>query len=275
MNFVALDISILGPAFCAGLLVLATHVVLGREVLRRGIIFIDLAVAQIAGLGVIAAAFLHLDTHGVGVQIAAALAAILGALLLTNLEKRHADIQEALIGVLFVLAATAALLLLSRNPHGAEQLKDLLVGQILWVGWSTLAWVALVTAAVLAAWFTFKPRGAGFYLLFAISVTASVQLVGIYLVFASLIIPALATRKLSGRSAVLAAYGLGAAAYAAGLAGSALWDLPSGALIVWSLAVLGIMMAWLLAWGIKKRAHLSGKPVRETDPAGADLSAGG
>lgn len=275
MNFAALDISILGPAFCAGLLVLATHVVLGREVLRRGIIFIDLAVAQIAGLGVIAAAFFHLDTHGVAVQLAAGTAAVLGALLLTNLEKRYAEIQEALIGVLFVLAATAALLLLSRNPHGAEQLKDLLVGQILWVGWSTLTGVALVTVAVLSLWLIFKPRRVGFYLLFAISVTASVQLVGIYLVFASLIVPALATRKLSARPALLAAYGLGAAAYAAGLIGSALWDLPSGALIVWSLAVLGIMMAWWLAWREAQRENLSGKPVRETESAGADLSAGG
>src|SRR5690606_3869411 len=275
MNFAALDLSILGPAFCAGLLVLATHVILGREVLRRGIIFIDLAVAQIAGLGVIAAAFFHLDTHGATVQLAAAAAAVLGALMLTGLEKRHADIQEALIGVLFVLAATAALLLLSRNPHGAEQLKDLLVGQILWVGWSSLAWVALVTAVVLGLWFYFRPRHAGFYLLFAVSVPASVQLVGIYLGFASLIVPALATRKLPAQPALLAAYGLGAAAYAAGLIGSALWDLPSGALIVWSLAVLGIIMAWWLARWELKRAHLPGKPVRETDPAGADLSAGG
>lgn len=246
MNFDSLNMTILGPAFVAGLLVLATHVVLGREVLKRGIIFIDLAVAQIAGLGVIAAAFFHFDTHGFAVQIAAATAAILGALLLTGLEKRFSETQEALIGVMFVLAATGGLLLLSSNPHGAEQLKDLLVGQILWVGWGTLGWVALVYAVVLAAWFTLRWRHMGFYILFAITVTASVQLVGIYLVFASLIIPALATRRLPEGKAQIWAYLTGALAYALGLVGSALWDLPSGALIVWSLGVLSIIMGTLI-----------------------------
>jgi len=246
MNFDALDMTILGPAFVAGLLVLSTHVVLGREVLKRGIIFIDLAVAQIAGLGVIAAAFFHFDTHGFAVQIAAATAAILGALLLTGLEKRFAETQEALIGVMFVLAATGGLLLLSSNPHGAEQLKDLLVGQILWVGWSTLGWVALIYAVVLAIWFIFQWRHMGFYILFAVTVTASVQLVGVYLVFASLIIPALATRTLPEGRARIWAWLTGALAYGLGLVGSALWDLPSGALIVWSLALLGIIMGLLV-----------------------------
>ena len=83
MNMDALDISILGPGFLAGLLVLATHVPLGRQVLKRGIIFIDLAVAQMAGLGVVAASVLGWDTHGIAAQIAAVSAALIGAALLT------------------------------------------------------------------------------------------------------------------------------------------------------------------------------------------------
>ncbi|MGD8380267.1 MAG: metal ABC transporter permease [Gammaproteobacteria bacterium] len=238
------DISIVGPALVAGILVLTTHVPMGREVLKRGIIFIDLAVAQIAGLGVIAADMLHLGVHGWGVQVAAVTAAVAGALLLTWTEKRFPQTQEALIGALFVLAATGGILLLSNNPHGSEQLKDLLVGQILWVSLGQLLPVALLYAAVLVLWFGFRQRlgRVGFYLLFAVTVTASVQLVGVYLVFASLIIPALATRALPQVKALILAFLLGVAGYLCGVVLSALFDLPTGAIIVWSLAVLGLIM---------------------------------
>ncbi|NCT48618.1 MAG: metal ABC transporter permease, partial [Paraglaciecola sp.] len=127
MNWQALDVSIIGPALLAGLLVIATHVPLGRAVLNRGIIFIDLAIAQIAGLGVIAANVFGWETDGWQIQVAAVSAAMLGAVMLHWTEKRFEKIQEALIGVVFVLAATLGLLLLANNPHGGEQLKDLLV----------------------------------------------------------------------------------------------------------------------------------------------------
>ena len=104
MNWDGLDLSILGPAFLAGVLVLSTHVPMGQEVLRRGIIFIDLAVAQIAGLGLIAAASFGWEAHGWEVQLVAVTAALLGAVLLNQCEKRWPDIEEALIGVMFVLA---------------------------------------------------------------------------------------------------------------------------------------------------------------------------
>ena len=150
MNLDALDISILGPAFIAGLLVLATHVPMGQQVLARGIVFIDLAIAQIAGLGVIAADGMGWEPQGFAVQIAAVGAALLGSLLLTFTEKRWPEVQEALIGVLFVLAACAGILLLASNPHGGEHLKDLLVGQILWVSYQQLLPVTLLTAVILA-----------------------------------------------------------------------------------------------------------------------------
>ncbi len=151
MNWSALDWGILGPALIAGLLVLATHVPLGKQVLDRGIVFIDLAIAQIAGLGVIAADAVGLPEGGLAVQVAAICAALLGALLLTWTERKAPQQQEALIGVMFILAACGGILLLAGNPHGGEHLKELLVGQILWVNATQLLWLAGVTALLLAA----------------------------------------------------------------------------------------------------------------------------
>ena len=242
MNWDSLDIAILGPAFLAGILVLSTHVPMGQEVLRRGIIFIDLAVAQIAGLGLIAAASFGWEAHGWEVQLVAVTAALLGAVLLNQCEKRWPDIEEALIGVMFVLAATGGILLLANNPHGGEHLKELLVGQILWVTYDQLIPILIAYAVVLGLWFGFdvKHRRLGFYSLFAIAVTASVQLVGVYLVFASLIIPALATRLLGSKRALIIGYTIGIISYALGLSLSALFDLPSGAIIVWVLAMSAV-----------------------------------
>jgi zinc/manganese transport system permease protein len=241
MNLAAIDLGILGPAFVAGLLVTATHAPLGIQVLGRGIVFIDLAIAQVAGLGVIFADSLGLEPQGWGVQGAALAAALAGALLLTWTERRWPEVQEAIIGTIFILAASGALLLLAANPHGGEHLKELLVGQILWVNWTRLAPVALAYAVILALWFGMGERlgRTGFYLLFAAVVTLSVQLVGLYLVFASLIVPALATHRMARRR-LAACYALGAGGYALGLAASAAFDLPSGAVIVWAMALLAI-----------------------------------
>lgn len=248
MNWNALEWGILGPALVAGLLVLATHVALGAKVLDKGIVFIDLAIAQIAGLGVIGADALGLPEGGVAVQAAAVTAALAGALLLTWTEKMWPEIQEALIGVMFILAACAGILLLSGNPHGGEHLKDLLVGQILWVGKTHIAWLAGITAVLvlaMASGLVQRLGRFGFYATFAIAVTASVQLVGVYLVFTSLIVPALATRGMTGRARYIGGYAVGAIGYALGLALSALLDLPSGAVIVWVLAVTAVAFASL------------------------------
>ncbi|MGE5385418.1 MAG: metal ABC transporter permease [Betaproteobacteria bacterium] len=244
MNFDSLDLTIIAPAFLAGLLVLATHVPLGAQVLRRGIVFIDLAIAQIAALGVIAAGLLDLAPHGWQVQAAAGLAAALGALLLTWTEKRWPDVQEAQIGVVFVLAATGGLLLLAHNPHGGEHLRDLLSGQILWVGYDQLLMPALGSALIVAVLLFFRGRlgGLGFYLVFALAVTASVQLVGVYLVFASLIVPSLGVRNFPPAGRLAFAYLIGAGGYGAGLVLSLIFDLPSGALIVWCLTALAAIV---------------------------------
>ena len=174
MNLSGLELSLLIPAFLAGLLVLASHVPLGVQVLARGIVFIDLAIAQIAGLGVIAADLMGFEPQGIGVQISAVSAALLGALWLTYSEKRWPEVQEALIGALFVLAATGSVLLLARNAHGGEHLKDLLVGQILWVTYPQLPMAAVISLAVTLLWFSQRQRLGvlGFYVLFAFAVTA-------------------------------------------------------------------------------------------------------
>lgn len=253
---IGLYLEILGPACVAGLIVLATHVPLGQQVLRREIIFIDLALAQVAALGVIAANYFGVDPHSVTVQFAAAAAALLGAGLLSITDKYWPHHQEPLIGTLFVLAATGALLLLANNPHGGEYLKDLLVGQILWVSYDQLIPAAIISALLLGviAWRRGRPTGLVFYAVFAIAITISVQLVGVYLVFASLIIPALATIHMHGRARMLAAYGLGIAGYVAGLVLSAVMDLPSGAMIVWTLGLCGLLVAQGVRMARAKRA---------------------
>ena len=242
MTAQASDLQIVLPALAAGILVLATHVPLGAQVLKRGIVFIDLAIAQIAALGVIIAGMGEFDPQGWMVQAAAGLAAMLGAFLLTWAEKRWPEVQEAQIGVLFILAATGGLLLLAHNPHGGEHLRDLLAGQILWVRFDQLVFPAIAAALILGLLRLAGERigRLGFYLVFALAVTVSVQLVGVYLVFASLIVPSLGVRNYVSARRLPLAYGIGIGGYAAGLVLSTLYDLPSGALIVWCLAALAI-----------------------------------
>jgi len=256
----AFEMSIMGPAFLAGLLVLATHVPLGAEVLKRGIIFIDLAIAQVAGLGVIAADSMGWEQNSWMVQGAAVSAALLAAFVLNWTDKRWPKIQEALIGICFILAATAGVLVLAGNPHGGEHLKELLIGQVLWVTIDSLLPIAVVSTVILSLWYLLRDRvrGLGFYVLFAFAVTASMQLVGVYLVFASLIVPALATRKIESRGIRLAsAYGVGIAGYLSGLALSARLDMPAGAVIVWCLAAVAILFAWFIRPNLTRRRSSS------------------
>src|SRR5205823_4099277 len=134
----------------------------------------------------------------------------------------------------------------------SEHLRDLLVGQILWVQQSRLVWAALVYAAILALWFGGGERlgRTGFYVLFALAVTVSVQLVGLYLGFATLIVPPLATRRMV-RGRLGASWALGAAGYAGGLIVSTASDLPSGPVIVW------VLVAVSLLWYVSTAARVA------------------
>ncbi|MBA4382213.1 MAG: zinc/manganese transporter permease [Sideroxydans sp.] len=242
----SLELDILLPAFIAGLLILATHIPFGMRVLQRGVIFADLAVAQIAGLGVIIAALLELDHSPVLVQLIAASSALFGAGLLAWIERSAPDVKEAYIGLTFVLSASLGILLMSHDVHAGEHLKDLLVGQILWVNDAQLIGTAILSAALLIAWRSLRNSQShfAFYGLFALAVTASVQLVGIYLVFASLIVPALATYRLQTQRITYAAT-IGISGYGLGLLLSVWFDLPAGVTIVCAMAVIGLVTAVL------------------------------
>ncbi len=244
MSLSSAELGILWPAFIAGLLVTATHVPLGMQVLERGIVFIDLAIAQVAALGVIVADYAGWSPTGVAVQVAALGAALLCAMLLTWTDHRWPQVQEAIIGVVFVVASSAAILVLAKNPHGSENLKDLLSGQILWVNPGRLPFDALFYGVILAVWFGLRERigRIGFYVLFGCAVTVSVQLVGLFLVFTTLVVPALATFY-SRRRRLLKAYAVGTLGYAAGLLLSVMTDLPSGAMIVCTVVLCGIIAA--------------------------------
>lgn len=241
----AFDPGLLVWPLVVGLLVLATHVPLGRRVLARGIIFLDLAVAQLAVLGVVGAHAFDLAAEGWPTQLAAVTAALAGAALLAACERRWPEIQEALIGSTFVVAASLSVLLLAGDPHGGEHLGELMTGQILWAQPEQVLSLAALTVALLAvmAWRGERLGGLAFYLIFALAITASVQQIGVYLVFASLILPALAVRHLPPRRAILLGWTLGAAGYAIGLAASAALDWPAGPAIVLALASVALVAA--------------------------------
>jgi zinc/manganese transport system permease protein len=245
--FDATLLSILLPAMAAGVLVLATHVVSGRQVLARGIIFIDLALAQIAALGAVLAHTQHDLEHVPRMEwLLPALFALAG--LIAVLEGHFKEELEALIGCLYVLSAVVAMLVLAKDPHGGELLKQLLSGQILWTDWASLTVPAVMTLGVLGilAWRPALLSGRVFYAFFALVITFSVKLVGVYLVFSSLMLPALAVNRLRGRRALAWGYVTGFIGYGAGLWLSAGFDLPSGATIVCTLAVAALVVRLLI-----------------------------
>ena len=247
MNDLSVFADILLPALVAGLLVISTHIPLGFKVLSRGIIFMDLAIAQVAGLGaLLVTVLIGENASPLITQTGAMLLALGAALLLLRCERLTQRYQEPLIGTLFVLAATAGILLLAGDPHAGEHMTDLLSGQILWVSREQLITSGAITGLLLIALWVTRQSASMFYALFAVAITLSVQLVGVYLVFATLIIPALATARItSQRKRYSVAYGLAVVAYAGGLIGSALFDLPSGPLIVWCLALCGAITAFV------------------------------
>ncbi len=234
-------LSIVGLPLLAGLLALASHVPLGEQVLKRGIVFIDLAIAQVAALGVLAASSQGASPSAA--TVAGTAAALGSAAFVAWLAKRWPDQREPLIGLVYVGSAALAVVWVSADPHGAQKLRALLAGDILWVTWISAGPLALASLLVVLG-VRFKPRlldqDRYFYPLFAVMISLSVPVLGLYLVFAILIAPALGALPLrrAGRSrAGLIAFGSGAVGFVAGLAASFLLDLPSGPTVVLSLAI--------------------------------------
>ena len=244
-------ISLLAPAFMAGVLISLVHVPLGQEVLRRNIIFLDLAVAQFAALGMIAfQTFVIVDEYsllaGYGRLGAGLIAAILCAVIFHFLEKKSGQYQEALIGCAFVLAASMGLLLVANSPRGGEEIKDILEGQILWTSWSHVIFVAPIFITVFFTNVIFKKkRSFLFYPLFAVTIPFSVSMIGVYLVFASLIFPALAVVKMGSYKMVMGIL-ISIASYFLGLLFSYLFDWPAGPTIVLSLSILSLSCFYLV-----------------------------
>lgn len=236
MNLSLEMLGLLAPAFFAGLVVASTHVPLGQEVLKRGIIFIDLAIAQIAALGAVFAHVVFMSEGGILPLFLAMMFALGAGGLFALLERIAPAKQEALIGCAFVISACLVILLLSKDPHGGEHMQDLLAGQVLWVGWKQIILTGCVYVVILVFWFMMQAsRKTLFFFLFPVTVTLSVQLVGVYLVFASLIIPALATSRLA------AGYVIAALSFLGGLVLSTILDLPSGPVIVCCYPVLALL----------------------------------
>ncbi|PJF38905.1 MAG: hypothetical protein CUN55_15915, partial [Phototrophicales bacterium] len=236
-------IEIIGPALVAGLMIAITHAPLGLEVLKRGIIFIDLAVAQIAGLGLVIAGIMIHEPSAWIIQAIALAFAILAGLFFRAVETKLPNQLEAIIGCSFVLSASLALLLLADQPHGGEEIQHLLSGQMLFVTWADIAKHAPIYGFILALWFIKAAirKGIGFYLLFAMAITSSVQLVGVYVVFASLILPALAAVK--AKRPQLIAWICGVIAVLSGVMLAVATDLPAGPIIVTSYIITSAILA--------------------------------
>jgi zinc/manganese transport system permease protein len=221
-------------------------------VLARGVVFIDLAVAQVAACGVLVAGMLLEGGSPLLTHASAALAALLGSGAVWWLARRWPAQREALIGLVYVGAASASVLAVAFDPHGRERLAALLAADVLWAPWSSVllmgAAAALVTVLAATARDLLR-RDAVFYPLFAVALSVAVQALGLYLVFALLIGPGLWTRRGAGVPAAVAA---GLLACAVGLGISWALDWPSGACVALALSLLGVLSA--VALGERARA---------------------
>ena len=224
-------------ALLLGLLAL---VPLGGQVLERGVVFIDLAVAQAAACAVLWAGILTEQPAFWQTQALASAGALVCAALVADLSRRWPAQREALIGLLYVLGASGALLGAQKNPQGREQLSQLLAADVLWADWPQLALLALCVVLV-AAMRRQLGRDAVFFPLFALVASLAVSVLGLLLVFALLIAPALWQRA-GASSLVVWVASLGSCACA--LALSWQFDLPSGACTVLCLALMGGLSAF-------------------------------
>jgi len=224
-------------ALLLGLLALAP---LGEQVLRRGVVFIDLAVAQAAAAAALWVTAVVDHPSLLVTQALAAAGALLAAGAVATLARRWPAQREALIGLLYVAGAALALLGARLDPHGRERLAELLAADLLWAGWPQVGLLALCAVAVRAL-----QRGLArdrlFFPLFALVASLAVPVLGLFLVFALLIAPALWRQAGHGWSLAL---GLPLLAGAGGLGASWLWDAPSGACVALALGLAGVLSAW-------------------------------
>ncbi len=250
-------LELLLPAFVAGLILTGIHAYLGVHVVERGVIFVDLSLAQIAGLGTTVAYLLGFDLHSDAAWLCSLAFTFLGAGIFA-LTRPHRDTripQEAVIGIVYAVSAAVAILVMSKATQETEHLKEMLVGNILSVSWRDLAKTAGLYALVGLFHYRFRDRfllismnepeaerrgwnvrfwDFLFYVSFGFVVTSSVAIAGVLLVFCFLIVPSVAAMMFAERLSTRLAIGwsMGAAVSAGGVALSFLLDLPTGATIV-------------------------------------------
>lgn len=250
---------ILAPAAVLILLMLVTHTYFGLHVLARGIIFVDLALAQVAALGVAVAFMLGFDAHGFEGQLFALGATLIAAAAFAGLRRLpDKTTREVAIGCVYVVATALSIVILSRSVHGAEELEAMLNGNILWIGWRDIGSIAIVYALLLLFHLAFRERFVAlsfgsennsdtafrweflFFASFALVITLAVSRAGVLLVFALLIIPAFTAALWTARiwPRLLLGWALGLLGSFVGLALSFFADLPTGATVV---AVLGLL----------------------------------
>lgn len=264
-------------AALAALVLAGIHAYLGFHVVRRGVLFVDLALAQMAALGVALSVVLDLEHHGFHSYLLALGMTFVGAALFAWLRGRARHVPlEAFIGIVFATAQASVFLLLEKSPAGPEHLKETLVGSLFTIEPGHLAAVAGLYLAVGIVHFlvrrpffeiTTDPEGAAargrrlflwdffFYATFGMVVTSSVQMAGVLLVFGYLVIPAVAGLLASPRTGVALAVGwvFGVAGSLIGLLGSVQFDLPAAPSI---LVTLTVMLAGLGAvLGLHRRGR--------------------
>jgi zinc/manganese transport system permease protein len=250
--------------FAACVVLVGLHAYLGLHVLLRGIIFVDLALAQIAALGTVVALVVGHEPRTPASLTFSLGATIVGAAIFSATRIRRGRVpQEAIIGITFVVASAAAILVADRAPEGAEQIKELLAGSLLWVRWPTVVKTLLAYLAVGLFHYIFRRRftlisehpeqafAQGlrvrlwdflFYISFGVTITLSVGIAGVLMVFCYLVAPAIIALATSSvwRVRLGLAYAVGLLASALGLIASYQWDLPSGPAIV---CVFGLSLA--------------------------------
>lgn len=266
-------VAFLLPAFTACLLLGGIHVYLGNHVIARGVIFVDLALAQIAAFGAMAGAALGYEAGGLPAYGFSLGFALLGAAIFALTSHRHLSErvpQEAIIGIVYAVTASLVVVLASKLSHGAKEIEQMLVGNILWVTWPTVGKTALIYSALGVFHYlmrrpflqlTYDPKGAHeagrrvrlldflFYASFALVITSSVAIAGVLLVFAFLVVPSVIAFMLADRLSTRLALGWAVAVMASllGLAASWRWDLPTGATIVSAFGALLLALAVLRA----------------------------
>jgi zinc/manganese transport system permease protein len=271
--------SFLFAPFVASLILTGIHAYLGVHVVERGVIFVDLSLAQIAALGTTIAALYGIEPHSVGAYIVSLAFTFLGAAVFSTIRGHKARIpQEAVIGICYAVASAAAILAMSKSAEQTEHLKEMLVGNILTVSWFEVAKTAALYGVIGLFHFVYRRRfllismnpaeaerkGIStrlwdflFYASFGFVVTSSVAIAGVLLVFCYLIVPSVGAMLWSDKIGTRLAIGwtMGTLVSALGVYLSLKIDLPTGATIVCTFALVLIALA-LLRLLIRRKPEL-------------------